>query len=61
MDRFVNDVMALLNVEYQSGNIVLDACIYNNENGILVIEKIFVDSVKSEVMSFQYIYVIAIN
>ena len=44
--------MALLNVGCQSGNIIINACICNNKNGILVIEKIFVNSVKSKVMSF---------
>lgn len=42
MDRFVDDVMALLNVRYQGGYIVFDTCICNNKYSVLIIERIFI-------------------
>ena len=52
MDRFVNDVIAFTNVKDQSGDIVLDTCISNNKYCFLIIKRIFIDILKSIVMSF---------
>jgi len=51
MDRFFDDVMTLLNVRYQDGYIVFDTCICNNKYGVLIIERIFIDIIKSIAMS----------
>ena len=52
MDRFVNNVTVFTNVGDQSGDIVLDTCISNDKCCVLIIERIFINILKSIVMSF---------
>jgi len=51
IDRFVNNVMAFTNMRDQSGNIILDTCISNNKYCVLIVERIFIDIIKSIAMS----------
>jgi len=51
MDRFVNNVMTFMNMRDQSSNIVLDACISDDKYCVLIVERIFIDIIKSIVIS----------
>jgi len=51
MDRFVDDIMALLNMRYWDGYIVFDTYICNSKYGVLIIERIFIDIIKFIAMS----------
>ena len=44
-------VMAFTNMKDQSGNIVLDTYIRNNKYCVLIVERIFIDIIKSIAMS----------
>jgi len=51
INRFVNNIMVFMNVKDQSSNILLDACISDNKYYILIVKRIFIDIIKSIVMS----------
>ena len=46
-----NNVMAFINMRDQSSNIILDVNISNNKYYVLIVKRIFIDIIKSTVMS----------
>jgi len=51
IDRFVNNIIAFINIRDQSNNIILDANISNNKYYVLIVERIFIDIIESIAIS----------
>jgi len=61
MDRFGNDILSSLDVQYRCGYIIFDTGIGYDEYNVLIVERILIDAIKFISMSDYYISVFSVN
>ena len=61
MNGFHDNVLTLANVRDQGGNVIFDTSIQNDENCILVDERILVNVIKFNMICDAYVSVFSVN